>query len=119
MKRFEVFEYNKQNNSEMNCGPYDSTRHLVEFCISDDSLNDDVKDIWFSIYFDPDPSMSGEIDEINIRIEENRKTKILFQIRDINPKQLYWAGCAFKKIAKHFGYDRKTIEEEYNKKHKD
>lgn len=82
-----------------------------------------AKSMEISLTWDKE-KLSGLIDDIKITLEGYNNTTQIFELEEMDPEQLFWAGDAMIRIAEYFGLNRKEIyrlEEEhlkeYRKKH--
>lgn len=115
---FEVFPSETSNNSELNSGVYDGSKIEVSFWIDTFQPTNPVQRIHFEFSFSDDSAMSGTVDNLYLKVE-TKDGKRLFEVGEIDPDELYWAGCAMKRIAEHFGCTRESMEKAFEEKHKD
>jgi hypothetical protein len=113
MKRF---EFNPPNDSEVHnttfnrSGIYDNNRvTYVAFWI--DAFQShangrkgfgEPQRIHISFHVDQDPSMSGTIQNFQVRAETFDRQSMIMDLGEVDPTQLFWIGRLFLKVAKHY-----------------
>ena len=117
VEKFEVFSEDKDNNSELNSGIYNSLQYNVTFWVSSYQDADNTR-VQFKVSVDPDPRISEVIDNFQMTVTDRDNKESIIDLGEVEPEELYWAGVALKKIAKHYGCTRESLEEKWNKEHK-
>ena len=120
---FEIFPFKKASNAEHNSGAYATTKHNVSFWISSfqsrcnhySHEDSSKKRIYFDMYFHTDPTISGTIDDLLVTINDGETVNL----GEVDPEELYYAGCAFKRIAEYFGVTKESLDKDWEEEHKD
>ncbi len=125
-KKFDFLKWDEKaddfdgNNSELNSPIHANPDYCnATFYINSFQPGSDIQRLRFELFFQNDTDMTGVIENFFIKVEKKDGTDIHFDLEEVEPEQLYWAGFAMMKIADHYGVNRESIEKDWLEKHRE